>query len=257
MMKQLMRFTLIELLVVIAIIAILAAMLLPALAKARATARRITCVNTMKTMGNYCLMYSGDNEEYVLPTRIWGDGGANVHPSVHWYRLLYDYDQMLFSRKHESSSAVSAAPPLCPLSLDEHKSGSIIDATGNPFSLWRSNGSVRTDTGGYGTFQPCGGYGHMRTPGSPFMKLGEVVGPSHKLQFTETYYLTLWRKEHFDNTDNDNPGATHVGYGRHGQNNRVNVLWMDGHVDQLTKTTWSCTVSGGQTAWNYYIEPLK
>ncbi|MGI5924931.1 MAG: prepilin-type N-terminal cleavage/methylation domain-containing protein [Lentisphaeria bacterium] len=259
MMKHRECFTLIELLVVIAIIAILAAMLLPALAKARETARRITCVNTLKTIGNYCLIYSGDNDDYVLPTRIW-EGTVNTpRPGdTHWFRLLYDYDQMLFSRQYQNNSTVVPAPPLCPNSVGEHNSGSIITFYGT-FKLWSDSGSVRNQYGGYGTFQHCGGYGPAGKPSTwtPFMKLGEVVGPSHKLQFTETYYLTLWRKEHFDNTDNDNPGATHVGYGRHGQNNRVNVLWMDGHVDQLTKTTWSCTVSGGQTAWNYYIEPLK
>ena len=60
-------FTLIELLVVIAIIAILAAMLLPALNRARETARKISCLSQLKTMASATLMYADGNREHIPP----------------------------------------------------------------------------------------------------------------------------------------------------------------------------------------------
>lgn len=84
-------FTLIELLVVIAIIAILAAILFPVFAQARAKARQTVCLSNTKQMGLALAQYTQDFDE-TLPMGGWAAGSNQSR----WYRDLYPYVKNLY-----------------------------------------------------------------------------------------------------------------------------------------------------------------
>ncbi len=104
-------FTLIELLVVIAIIAILAAILFPVFAQARAKARQVTCLSNVKQLGLAILSYAQDYDETLPPS---GYSAAPLAGNVGWMYMVDPYVKANVPNTNSNLGAAKLSIFVCP-----------------------------------------------------------------------------------------------------------------------------------------------
>lgn len=217
-------FTLIELLVVIAIIAVLAAMLLPALRSARESGKKAVCVSNLRQLYLATMLYTDANGGTLLPS-AYGVVIAGSNHGLSWGEMLmssqpaaYDNKGVLPNPRYFSNVNSPATVYHCPSNPMTH-------------SWWRDpNYSYNYWLGSYAPWAPV----------SWLIRLSSINQPSRTVMFADAGWRgdlpgNLNGPEKYCHYQLQNPnlnGYEWIYYNLH-PGNKANVLMVDGHVESM------------------------